>query len=254
MTIDVVRSSVLPAFKHGFLGRSGGVSEGLYASLNVGLGSQDDPAKIAENRARAVNAILPHATLVTVHQVHSPTCITITAPWPDDQRPEADAMVTGQRGLALGVLTADCAPVLLGDARAKVIGAAHAGWKGALNGVIEATVDAMVALGASRGRISAAIGPCIGLHSYEVDQGFLDGFTRADPHNDRFFKPNRSPGRYQFDLPSFVIHRLRRAGVATIDAVREDTYSQPTRYFSYRRTTHAREADYGRQLSAIALS
>ena len=243
----------VPAFAglpHGFFGREGGVSTGIHAGLNVGLGSSDDPAAVAENRERIAEAL--NATLVTVHQVHSPTVVRVLAPIPTDKRPQADAMVTDAPGLALGVLTADCAPVLLADVEAGVIGAAHAGWKGALTGVVAATVAMMEGLGARRERIAAAVGPCIARKSYEVDQAFFDRFAADDPAHERFFAAGK-PGHHQFDLEGFVVARLAQAGVTRIAALGEDTYSQPGRYFSYRRTTHAGEADYGRQLSAIAL-
>ena len=185
--VEVIRATALIGIPHGFLGRRGGVSTGIHAGLNVGWGSDDERAAIAENRRRAVEAVLPGAALVTVHQVHSPDVATVTEPWPDDSRPKADALVTNRPGLLLGVLTADCAPVLLADGEAGVIGAAHAGWKGVLTGVCEATVEAMEALGARRERIAAAIGPCIGQASYEVDAAFEARFVAADTFNARFF-------------------------------------------------------------------
>ena len=243
----------VPAFAglpHGFFGREGGISDGLYASLNVGLGSSDDRAAVAENKARIAHAL--GATIVTVHQVHSPTVVRVLAPIPDDDRPHADAMVTDVPGLALGVLTADCAPVLFADAEAGVIGAAHAGWKGALYGVIAATVAMMEGLGARRERIAAAVGPCIARRSYEVDDAFLARFTAEDADHEHFFAPGK-PGHRQFDLEGFVVARLAAEGLTRIAALGEDTYAQAPRYFSYRRATHAGEPDYGRQLSAIAL-
>lgn len=242
----------LAGVAHGFLGRRGGASSGLFASLNVGLGSGDDRAALAENRARAVGAVAPGAALVTLHQVHSAQAVAVTGAFPDDARPHADGMASATPGLALGILTADCAPLLLADAEAGVIGAAHAGWKGALTGVIEATVAAMEALGAARGRIAAAIGPCIAQRSYEVDGGFRDRFLDDDPEHDRFFVPGR-PGRFQFDLEGFAAARLAAAGVQRVAALGIDTYADGERWFSYRRTTHAGEPDYGRQLSLIAL-
>lgn len=249
--IDVVRAPAIPV-PHAFLGRTGGVSAGIFASLNVGLGSSDTPEAVHENRARAL-ASIGAQTLVTVHQVHSPDVVTVTAPIPVAARPQADAMVTALPGLALGILTADCAPVLFADSDAGVIGAAHAGWKGAISGVLGNTVAAMEALGANRDRIVAAIGPCIARRSYEVDAGFFRRFAETDPDYVAFFTPGRE-GHHQFDLEGFAASRLAAAGLRTVVALGQDTYSQAARYFSYRRTTHAGEPDYGRQLSLIALS
>lgn len=248
--IPALRAAALAA-PHAFLGRQGGVSTGLHASLNVGLGSSDDPAAVAENRRRAVAAVVPGARLVTVHQVHGAVAVE-AGNWPDESRPQADALVTNRPGLALGILTADCAPVLFHDPQARVIGAAHAGWKGALGGVLEATVEAMVRLGARREAIAAAIGPTIGRRSYEVDLGFAARFEAADPDNARFFTAGR-PGHALFDLEAYCVHRLASAGLQRIEALGADTLAQPDRYFSYRRATLAGEADYGRQLSLIAL-
>jgi YfiH family protein len=236
---------------HGFLGRTGGVSQGLFASLNVGLGSSDSPLHVRENRARALAAVAPGARLVTLHQVHSARCVE-AGDWPDEDRPQADALVTDRPGLALGILTADCAPLLFEDAAAQVIGAAHAGWKGALGGVVEATVAAMEGLGARRSRIAAAIGPCIARRSYEVDDGFRARFEAAHPDHAAFFTDGR-PGHAWFDLEGFCLQRLADAGVTHAEALGADTRSDPARFFSYRRTTLAGEPDYGRQLSVIAL-
>ncbi|WP_129791914.1 peptidoglycan editing factor PgeF [Sphingosinicella sp. CPCC 101087] len=252
MTVEAICSALIQA-PHGFLGRRGGVSEGICQGLNVGLGSGDDRAAIAENRRRAVEAVAPGATLVTVHQVHSAVAVVATGPWPDEARPHADAIVTDRPGLALGILTADCAPILFADAAAGVIGAAHAGWKGAFGGVVEATVTAMESLGADRARIAAAIGPAIARRSYEVDEGFLRRFTEADPEHERFFTPGRD-GHHQFDLEGFVAARVGGAGVRRVEALGLDTYSDPDRFFSYRRATHRGEPDYGRQISLIALA
>lgn len=252
MTVEVIRAATLGALPHGFLGRRGGVSTGFYESLNVGLGSDDTRAAIAENRRRAVEAVAPGAELVTVHQVHSGDVMVATAPWPGDARPKADAIASDRPGLALGILTADCAPVLLADEDASVIGAAHAGWKGAFGGVIEAIVAAMAGLGAERARIVAAIGPCIARKSYEVDDVFCRRFAEADPDNDRFFSPGRD-GHHQFDLEGYVAARLAQAGVTRVEALGLDTYADPARFFSYRRATHQGEPAYGRQLSLIAL-
>jgi len=251
VSVEVIRARLIGA-PHGFLGRRGGVSTGMCAGLNVGLGSDDDRAAIAENRRRAVEAVAPGARLVAVHQVHSPDAVVASAPWPDDARPHADAVVTDRPGLALGILTADCAPVLLADEAAGVIGAAHAGWKGALGGVIEAAVAAMEGLGADRTRIAAAIGPCIARQSYEVDEAFRRRFADADPANDRFFAPGRD-GHHRFDLEGYAAARLAAAGLRRIEALGLDTYADPDRFFSYRRATHRGEPTYGRQVALIAL-
>jgi len=250
--VEVIRADMLAGVPHGFLGRVGGVSTGAYASLNVGLGSDDDRAALAENRRRAVAAVAPGALLVTVHQVHSVEAVYAGAPWPDDARPQADALVTDRPGLALGILTADCTPVLLADAEAKVIGAAHAGWRGAFAGVIESTVAAMERIGAERGRIRAAVGPVIARKSYEVDDGLARRFAEADPGNERFFTPGRE-GHHQFDLEAFVLSRLAESGITRAEALGLDTYDDPARFFSYRRATHKGEPGYGRQISLIAL-
>jgi YfiH family protein len=248
--IDVVTAGL--GVRHGFVGRQGGVSASIFASLNVGLGSSDDPALVRENRRRAVDAVAPGATLVTLHQVHSDIVVPVTAAFPDADRPHADAMVTATPGLALGILTADCAPILLADADAGVIGAAHSGWKGALHDIAGATVTAMESLGARRDRIRAAIGPCIARASYEVDAGFRERFLADDPAHDGFFVAGRGD-RFMFDLEGLVALRLARAGVRHVAALGIDTYPDTARWFSYRRTTHAGEADYGRQISIIAL-
>lgn len=250
--VEVIRAAALGDVAHGFLGRRGGVSTGVHAGLNLGAGSDDDAAAIAANRARAVAAVLPDAALVTVFQVHSPDVVTVVAPIDFEERPRADAMVTDRPGLLLGIVTADCAPVLLHDAGAGVIGAAHAGWKGALGGVTDATVAAMVALGARADRIAAAIGPCIARVSYEVDDGFARRFEAHDPANERFFTPGR-PGHQQFDLEAYVAARLASAGVARVEALGLDTYADASRFYSFRRATHRGESDYGRQISLIGL-
>jgi YfiH family protein len=251
-SIDLTRAEALGGLPHGFLGRTGGVSTGAAASLNVGLGSGDDEAAIRENRRSAAAAIAPGARLVGLYQIHSARCVTVTEPWDDDHRPEADALVTDRPGLLLGVLTADCAPVLFADREAGVIGAAHAGWKGALDGVTDATVTAMTALGARPERIAAAIGPSIAQPSYEVDEAFRARFLAADPANAAHFAPGR-PGHCQFDLPGYLARRLVQAGIGTVEQLGLDTYSQEGRYFSFRRATHRHEASYGRQISAISL-
>lgn len=250
--VEVITAQALKGLPHGFLGRRGGVSTGLYAGLNVGLGSDDDSAAIRENRRRAVEAVLPGARLVTLHQVHSADAVAASAPWPDDARPHADALVTDRPGLALGVLTADCTPVLLADVRGGIVGAAHAGWKGALGGVTDSAIAAMEKLGASRDRIVAAIGPVIARVSYEVDDGFARRFEEADPANERFFTPGRE-GHQQFDLEAYVAARLAAAGIGRIELLGLDTYADEARFFSFRRATHRGEPGYGRQISLIGL-
>jgi YfiH family protein len=252
VSVEVIRAVSLGGLPHGFLGRRGGVSTGELAGLNVGYGSNDERSAIDENRRRAIAAILPGAELATVHQIHSADVVQVIDPWPQPERPRADAMVTGQPNLLLGILTADCAPVLLAEAQAGVIGAAHAGWRGALAGVTDSTIEAMERLGARRERIRAAIGPCIAQSSYEVDEGFRIRFVEVDPANARFFASGTS-GKPHFDLAAFVEHRLRSAGIAEVEALHLDTYAGADRFYSYRRATHRGEADYGRQLSAIAL-
>jgi YfiH family protein len=235
---------------HGFLGRRGGVSTGKVAGLNVGIGSKDERTVVDENRRRAVTAIKPGAALVTLHQVHSAEAVYAESAWPIDARPHADAVVTDRPGLLLGILTADCAPVLLADAEAGVIGAAHAGWRGAISGVTDTVVEAMERLGARRERIAAVVGPCIAQPSYEVDEAFRDRFLAAGAANARFFTADDKP---HFDLPAYVLERLRGAGVGRFENLGFDTYAAPDRFFSFRRATHRGESDYGRQLSAIAL-
>lgn len=252
MSVEAIRAPSLGGVPHGFLGRRGGVSSGALAGLNTGTGSSDDPQAIAENRRRAIEAVLPGAALATVHQVHSAEAVTVEQPWPLDQRPRADAMVTDRPGLLLGILTADCAPVLFADVEAGVVGAAHAGWKGALAGVTDSTIAAMLDLGARRERICAAVGPCIAQPSYEVDAAFRDRFLAEDRDNDRFLTAGPS-GKPHFDLPGYVVHRLLLARIAGVECLRLDTYTDPGRFFSYRRATHRGEPDYGRQISLIGL-
>lgn len=247
--VEVIRAAALSATPHGFLGRRGGASEGVVSGLNVGHGADDDPAAVAENRARAVAAVLPGAALATVYQVHSADAVTVVRPWPHAERPRADAMATDRPGVLLGVVTADCAPVLLADAAAGVVGAAHAGWRGAQAGVLEAVVGEMTGLGATRERIVAAIGPAIAQPSYEVDPAFRARFGDAD---EAFFAPGRA-GRWQFDLAGYAAARLTRAGVSRVERLGLDTYAEPDRFFSYRRARHRGEAAYGRQISLIGL-
>lgn len=251
--VDVIRAAVLAGVPHGFLGRRGGVSTGAAAGLNTGLGSGDDPAAIAENRKRAANAVLPGARLVGIYQVHSPDCVTVAEPWGDDARPEADALVTDRQGILLGVLTADCAPVLLADREAGVVGAAHAGWKGAIAGVTDRTIAAMEALGARRASIVAAVGPCISRASYEVDDAFRARFLAEEAGNACFFDAGK-PGHWQFDLEAYVAHRLESAGVEQVERLGLDTCGNPERFYSFRRSTHRGEPVYGRQISVIGLA
>lgn len=250
--VEVITMPALAGIPHGFLGRRGGVSTGLYAGLNVGLGSDDDPVAVRENRQRASEAVLSGAALATLHQVHSAKAVAVTAPFPDRDRPHADALVTDRPGLLLGVLTADCTPVLLADRTAGVVGAAHAGWKGALAGVTDSAIAAMEGLGASRDRIVAALGPVIARASYEVDDGFARRFCEADPANERFFLPGRQ-SHQQFDLEAYVAARLATAGIGRVEILGCDTYADPDRFFSFRRATHRGEAGYGRQISLIGL-
>jgi YfiH family protein len=254
------RSSPAPlveidGIRHAFCGRTGGVSEGIYASLNCGYGSGDDPDRVARNRAlAAAQAGIDPAGLVTAYQTHSVKVAEVDRPWRRDQAPEVDAMVTRAPGVGLGILSADCAPVLLADAAAKVVGAAHAGWRGALDGVLAAVVEAMCRLGAERAHISAAIGPCIAQQSYEVGPEFHARFRRAGSDNDRFFRPSAGkPGHLRFDLPGYVAARLAEAGVGQITLAGRDTCAEAAGYFSYRRNTLQGHKDYGRNLSLIAL-
>ena len=250
--VEVIRAATLAGVPHGFLGRRGGVSTGELRGLNVGYGSSDDRAAIDENRRRAIAAVLSGAELATVHQIHSAEVVYAEGPWPQGERPRADAMVADRAGLLLGVLTADCAPVLLADQEAQVIGAAHAGWRGALAGVTDSTIGAMERLGARRERMSAAVGPCIAQPSYEVDESFRRRFLEVDVSNGRFFIEGSS-GKPHFDLPAYVAERVRAAGV-DVEIVGLDTYGDPDRFYSYRRAMHRGEADYGRQVSLIGLS
>jgi polyphenol oxidase len=243
------------AIAHGFFGRRGGISEDIYASLNCGPGSRDNPDRIRENRRRALHALSPgeNATLLTLYQVHSPHAVIVTSPWDTGAGPQADAMVTNRPGIALGILTADCAPVLLADDDAKVIGAAHAGWKGAEAGVVASVVEAMERLGARREHIRAAIGPCISQANYEVGPEFQAHFIAREPTNARFFVPSKQQGHWQFDLENFVAERLAEARIGNIERLSACTYAREGDFFSYRRTTHRRETDYGRDISAILL-
>ncbi len=240
-----------PTIAHGFFGREGGVSAGIYASLNCGPGSKDDPAQVAENRARVALVLDERPEqLLTLYQIHSAEVITVSAPF-TGERPQADAFATNVAGLTLGILTADCTPVLFADAEAGVIGAAHAGWKGAFTGILENTVVAMERLGADRARIAAVIGPCIQQASYEVGPEFIARFAPADQQ--QFFIASDRAGHHRFDLPGFVLAQLQRAGLRNGANLAMDTCSNPAQFFSYRRTTLRGEPDYGRQISAITL-
>jgi YfiH family protein len=245
----------LDGIRHGFFTRSGGVSQGVYATLNGGIGSKDAPENVTENRARMAAALGVHPDrFVSAYQIHSPDVVTVEQPWPHDQRPKADAMVTKTQGLALGISTADCGPVLFADPQARVIGAAHAGWRGAFTGVLEATVTAMEKLGAARNRIVAALGPMIRQPNYEVGPEFVARFREAGDDNMKFFVPSERKDHAMFDLAGYAAMRLERAGIATIEDLKLCTYAEPERFFSYRRMTKLGETDYGRHINAIALT
>jgi hypothetical protein len=253
MTIEA-KTLALGGIHHAFFTRNGGVSDGLYASLNGGLGSGDSATHVVENRARMAAALKvePHR-LLTAYQIHSPDVVVVEKPWPVEARRRADAIVTRTPGLAIGVTTADCGPILLADPQARVIGAAHAGWRGALTGIVEATVAAMAALGAERTRIRAALGPMIRQRNYEVGPDFIARFAAEDSSSDAFFLPAARAGHAMFDLAAYIGTRLRRAGVQEIEDVGLCTYADPARFFSFRRSTHRAEADYGRHVNAIVL-
>ena len=263
---------------HGFFTRQGGVSEGIYASLNCGPGSDDDSDAVRENRRRVMEALDAHeSSLCTLYQIHSDKVVAVRAPWSDQTRPHADAMVSKTPKMLLGILTADCGPVLFADPKAKVVGAAHAGWRGATGGVLENTIDAMESFGAKRQHIIAVIGPTIAQANYEVGLEFYEMLIKLSSDNDRFFSPlpdlpsarrgslNKSPSpprgegrgeggsKYRFDLPAYIRHRLSQSGLTAIEDIAMDTYSNEAEFFSYRRTTHAQEPDYGRQISAIMI-
>jgi YfiH family protein len=253
MTLGSPLLSAIPGLRHAFFTRDGGVSDGVYASLNGGIGSSDNPAHVTENRRRMAEQIgVSPAHFLSVHQTHSPDVVVASGPWQGPSRPLADAIVTRTEGLAIGASAADCGPILLADPRARVIGAAHAGWKGALTGILESTVDAMEKLGAERTGIVAAIGPLIRQHSYEVGSEFIERFVEADAENARFFIPSTREGHAMFDLAGFIRMRLENAGALMIDDIGVDTYSDE-RFFSYRRSVHRKEPDYGRHVHAIAL-
>jgi polyphenol oxidase len=244
----------VPGIAHAFFGRRGGVSTGIYASLNCGPGSNDDPNSVAENRRRALAELDGGAELATLYQVHGTQVMTVDESWSMDARPTADAMVTDRPGIALGILTADCAPVLLADPAARIVGTAHAGWQGALAGVTDAAIAGMEAIGAERARICAAIGPCIGQAAYEVGPEFQPRFVASDPAATAFFAHGGHEGHWQFDLAGYVAHRLRAAGVEDVHTVPACTCTLEQNFYSYRRATHRGEPDYGRQLSAIVLT
>jgi purine-nucleoside/S-methyl-5'-thioadenosine phosphorylase / adenosine deaminase len=245
--------SAIPGLRHAFFSREGGVSDGIYASLNGGLGSNDDPAAVAENRRRMAEQMgVPPSHFLGVHQIHSPDAVIAAGPWQGASRPRADAIVTRTKGLAIGITAADCGPLLLVDPDARVIGAAHAGWKGALAGIVESTIEAMEKLGAERAGIVAAIGPLIRQSSYEVGNEFVERFMEEDAENTLFFLPAAREGHAMFDLAGFIRARLENAGVLVIDDIGIDTYSDE-RFFSYRRSVHRKEPDYGRHVHAIVL-
>jgi len=243
----------LPGVRHGFFTRQGGVSTGIYESLNVGRGSADEPADVAENRRRAADHLgLPVSALSTCYQIHSATALVAERPW-GDERPQGDAVVTATSGILCGALAADCAPILIVDPQARVVAAAHAGWRGALTGIAEATVAAMAGLGAEPSRMGAVVGPCIGPASYEVGLEFMEQFLAVDRDHRRFFAPGETDEKRMFDLPGFVISRLQAAGVGTAEWMRRDTCAEEAVFFSNRRAFKRGESDFGRLLSAISL-
>ena len=245
----------LTGIRHGFFTRQGGVSGGIYDSLNIGLGSDDSRDLVVENRRRVAEELgVTGSMLVSPYQIHSPDVISLSAPFTEDQDRKADALVTGTTGLAIGISTADCGPVLFADPDAKVLGAAHSGWKGAISGVLENTVTAMEVLGADRNKIVAVLGPTISRKVYEVGPEFEERFAQASSDNARFFDPSGRSGHFMFDLPAFITARLYALGLGQVVDMGLCTYRDETRFFSYRRTTHRKEPDYGRQISAIALS
>ncbi|MEI2383632.1 peptidoglycan editing factor PgeF [Breoghania sp. JC706] len=252
--ISATDLAALPGIGHGFFTRNGGVSEGVYASLNIGLGSDDERSRVQENRSRIARSFeLAPDRLVSLYQHHSADAVTVREPWAPGEGPKADAMVTDEPGILLGIATADCGPVLFADPEARVVGAAHAGWRGALTGVLEATIEAMVALNAERDRIIAVLGPTISAAAYEVSAEFVERFREDHEGNAIYFKPNDKPGHAQFDLPAYIVDRLGRAGIARASSLGRCTYGEEENFFSYRRMTHRGEGDYGRQISAICI-
>jgi YfiH family protein len=253
-SLQAASLQALPGIRHAFFTRGGGVSGGIYASLNGGVGSADDAAHVAENRARMAAAVgVDAGSLLTCYQIHSPDVIVADRPWTASERPKVDAIVSRTPGIALGVSSADCGPVLFADGAARVIGAAHAGWRGAFGGVLDATIAAMERCGADRGRITAALGPMISQANYEVGPEFVSRFEAADADNARFFKPSGRAGHALFDLPGYIAARLARAGIRQIEDLACCTYADPTQFFSYRRSVHRGEPDYGRHINAITL-
>lgn len=256
MSAEAIQLDLLkaPGLAHGFFTRHGGVSAGVYESLNGGVGSDDDAAKVAENRARMADALgIAANNLMVPYQIHSATALRLDAPFTKDARPKCDGVVTTTRGLGLGVTGADCGIVLFADTERRVIGAAHAGWKGALTGILEATINVMIEIGAHREAIAAGLGPMIGPKSYEVGSEFFARFVRADQNYAEFFVPSSNAAHFMFDLPRFIKSRLKNAGLAAIGDCEIDTYADEARCFSYRRATHRKDADYGRLVAAIAL-
>lgn len=254
MKLELDELAGLDGIAHGFFGRRGGVSEGIYSGLNIGLGSKDDPTRIRENRRRIADAMgVEPRRLLTPYQIHSDTAVIVSEPWPDYPSARADGIVTGTPGLAVAVSTADCTPILFADAENRVVGAAHAGWKGALAGIMDSVVARMEELGAKRGNIRAAVGPTIHQRSYEVGPEFRDRFVADEAANKRFFVASERPAHFMFDLPGYVAMRLDRLGIAGFGSSGVCTYEDEDGYFSYRRSTHRGEKDYGRQISAIAI-
>jgi hypothetical protein len=247
--------TLLPNVRHGFFTRQGGISSGIYQSLNCGAGSRDDRVSVSENRSRVADHLgSPHGDVVTLYQIHSATALVVDKQVPREELPQADALVTKTRGLAIGVLTADCAPVLFADASAGVVGAAHAGWRGALGGVLEATVAAMVGVGARRSDIRAAVGPCISQRAYEVGPEFEAQFLAADPATANYFSRKSRQSRPQFDLPGFINQKLQSLGLGIVEMSSPCTYENESLFFSYRRSQHKKQPDYGRQISAIVVA
>jgi YfiH family protein len=245
----------LPGIRHGFMTRTGGVSEGIYASLNCGLGSNDDRARVHENRRRVLDmADIPANTLLTAYQVHSPDVLVVEKEWPDGPRPKVDALVTKRRNIAIAASSADCVPILFADPEARVVAAAHAGWRGAIGGVLQATVKQMCALGARPERIRAGVGPCIGPASYEVGPEFPAPFLAQSPSNARFFRPAQRAGHHMFDLESYVAFELAAMNLAEIEIAYRDTCAEADTFFSYRRSVLNKEPDYGRHVSVIGLA
>jgi YfiH family protein len=245
----------LSGIRHAFFTRGGGVSPGIYASLNAGVGSNDDPQHVAANRARMAASLgVAPERFLTCYQIHSPDVVVADTPWSAQARPRADAIVTNRPGLAIGISTADCGPVLFADPQARIVGAAHAGWRGALAGVTDAAIAAMERLGAARARIVAAIGPMIRQPNYEIGPDLMDRFIAADPANARFFVPSGRDGHFMFDLAGYVAGRLAAAGIGAVEDLGACTYADPGQFYSYRRMTHRGEADYGRHINAIVLT